>query len=57
MARVKGGMIMDRLVPFVGHQGGWDEVLMFAIPIVLAIVVIRLIDRRSRREEEDEDRG
>lgn len=57
MARVKGGMIMDRLVPIVGHQGGWDEVLMFAIPIVLAIVAIRLIDRRSRRREEDEDRG
>jgi hypothetical protein len=39
----------------VAHQGGWDEILMFVIPIALAFGAIRLIERRNRgRDEEDQ---
>ena len=36
----------------LAHQGGWDEFLMFAVPIVLAIVIVRRLERRrpSRKE-------
>ena len=31
------------------HQGGWDEVLMFLVPIALAFFVIRGLERRGRQ--------
>ncbi|MDJ0923570.1 MAG: hypothetical protein QNJ77_03330 [Acidimicrobiia bacterium] len=30
----------------LAHQGGWDEFLMFAVPIVLAIVIVRRLEKR-----------
>ena len=45
---------MDALV---GHQGGWDEILMFAAPIVIAFFVIRRLERRGRQDAADQDQG
>ena len=43
------------LAPLVAHQGGWDEVLLFATPIAGAILLIRWLEARARRKT-DEDR-
>ncbi|MCP4303367.1 MAG: hypothetical protein GY926_02570 [bacterium] len=36
------------------HQGGWDETLMFLVPIVLAFFVIRRLERRGQAAAEDQ---
>ncbi len=37
----------------LAHQGGWDELLMFGTPIVLAVIAVRWADRRARRRADD----
>ena len=37
--------------PILAHQYGWDEALLFVVPIVIAVVVVRRLDKRARREE------
>jgi hypothetical protein len=37
----------------VAHQGGWDELLLFLLPIAVAVVVIRLAESRNRKRGED----
>ena len=49
--RLSGGA----LIPIVAHQGGWDEVLMFAVPIILAIAVVWYFEQRARRDAKRED--
>ncbi len=39
----------------LAHQGGWDELLMFGIPIVLAIVGVRWAERRARARQPEDD--
>jgi hypothetical protein len=39
----------------LAHQGGWDELLLFATPIVLAFLVMRALERRSRRRRSSEE--
>lgn len=39
----------------LAHQGGWDEVVLFAIPVVVALVLVRWAERRSRRNREGEE--
>ena len=44
--------------PILSHQYGWDEALLFVVPIVIAVVLVRRIEKRSRskeRPEADED--
>ncbi len=31
----------------LAHAGGWDEALMFGVPIVLAVVGVRYAERRA----------
>ena len=38
----------------LAHQGGWDEVLMFGVPIVLAFLLVRRLERRGRRDVEND---
>ena len=38
----------------LAHQGGWDEILMFLVPIALAFFVIRGLERRGRAAAEDQ---
>lgn len=40
---------------FIAHQGGWDEILMFAIPIVLALLLVRRLERRRPNVDENHD--
>lgn len=42
------------MTSLVAHQGGWDEVLMFVIPIVLAFLLVRRLERRGRSEVDSE---
>ena len=30
----------------LAHEGGWDEFLYFAVPIVLAVLVIRRLEKK-----------
>ena len=34
----------------LAHQGGWDELVMFGIPIVIAIVGVRWAERRAKAQ-------
>ena len=38
---------------FLAHQGGWDEILMFAAPIAIAVLAVRWVERRNRGDDED----
>ncbi len=40
---------------FLAHQGGWDEILMFLIPIAIAVFLVRRLERRRPRVDEDLD--
>ena len=40
--------------PFFAHQFGWDEVLMFAVPIVLALIGVRYAESRAAKRQADE---
>ena len=33
----------------IAHEGGWDELLLFIGPIVLAFVAVRALERRAKR--------
>jgi hypothetical protein len=37
------------LAPVVAHQYGWDEALLFVVPIAIAVIVVRRLDKRSKR--------
>lgn len=39
----------------LAHQGGWDELLMFGIPIVLAVVAVRIAEKRGKAKRAKED--
>lgn len=39
------------------HQGGWDEMLIVAAPILLFIVIRWVARRRERRSEDESERG
>ena len=43
-----------RVTPVLAHQGGWDEALIFAVPVVLYLVV-RFLGRGGADEEPQED--
>ena len=37
----------------IAHQG-WDELLLFGVPVVLAILAVRWAERRSKSRRADE---
>ncbi len=37
----------------LAHQGGWDEVALFGLPIVAALLLVRWAERRSRHRSDD----
>lgn len=42
------------LAPVVAHQGGWDELLLFGVPTVVAIVAVRWAEQRAKARREAE---
>jgi hypothetical protein len=32
----------------LAHQGGWDEILYLAVPVLLVVLWVRWAERRSR---------
>ncbi len=39
---------MSGLTPLLAHQGGWDELLLFVVPALLAVGVLRWAEKRAR---------
>jgi len=39
------------MIWFFAHQGGWDEALLFAGPLVLAFLAIGAFERRGKRQQ------
>lgn len=37
----------------LAHQGGWDEALLFAGPLVLAFLAISAFERRGKQRERE----
>jgi hypothetical protein len=33
----------------LGHQGGWDEILMVVAPIILLFCLLKLANKRAKR--------
>ncbi|MFZ8948662.1 MAG: hypothetical protein ACO20T_07450 [Ilumatobacteraceae bacterium] len=54
-------------MPLIAHQGGWDEILLVAGPMLVVVGVLTLVKRRveaaaqaaaeAERDAEDETRG
>jgi hypothetical protein len=38
----------------LAHQYGWDEALLFIVPIAIAVIVVRRLDKRSGRKDKSE---
>ncbi|MEX1207657.1 MAG: hypothetical protein WEE36_03490 [Acidimicrobiia bacterium] len=38
----------------IAHQGGWDEILLLALPAVAVILWVRWAERRARTRREQE---
>ena len=38
------------------HQFGWDEILLFLVPVVLALLAVRWFEKRSSGEDADDAR-
>ena len=43
------------MTSFLAHQGGWDEMLMVAVPIALFALVLRMASRRAVRRVAEAD--
>ena len=39
----------------LAHQGGWDEFLMFAVPIIIAVGAVKYAERRGAKKQADAD--
>ncbi len=43
-------------LPLVAHQGGWDEILMVAVPVGLFAFLLYAANKRATRLAEERDR-
>jgi hypothetical protein len=44
---------MAPVVPLLAHQYGWDEALLFVLPIVVVLVGVRWVERHNRQPSGD----
>lgn len=42
------------MIHILGHQGGWDELLLFVAPVLILVWGIAVAERRRRQRSEDE---
>ncbi len=40
----------------LAHQGGWDEMLLVAGPIIVVVALLRMAERRARRNRAAHER-
>jgi hypothetical protein len=52
----RGRGIVASMIWVFAHQGGWDEVLLFAGPLVLAFLAIGAFERRGKRQRRAPDK-
>jgi len=50
-------MIAGRFSPVLAHQYGWDELLMFAVPIILAVAGVRYAEKRAAHKKQLADQA
>jgi len=43
-----------RLFYVLGHQGGWDEILMVIAPIIFVFCLLVLANKRAKKPEESD---
>jgi hypothetical protein len=39
----------------LAHYGGADEIAIFLVPAVLALLALRWVERRAKRDRSDDD--
>jgi hypothetical protein len=39
----------------IAHQGSWDEILIFGVPVLLALGVVRWANRRAASQRDESD--
>jgi hypothetical protein len=37
----------------LAHQYGWDEIILFAVPIVLALIGVRWAEKRAKQKNDE----
>ena len=37
----------------LAHQYGWDEIILFAVPIVLALIGVRWAEKRAKQKKDE----
>lgn len=42
-------------IPIVAHMGGIDEIAIFVVPAVAAIILLRMVEKRARRDRPDKE--
>lgn len=42
------------MMSFLAHAGGWDELLYFGVPVIIAIAAVRWAEKRTKRRIEQE---
>lgn len=46
---------MNELTVVLAHQGGWDEMLFVAVPIILFAGLLALANRRASKQQDEGD--
>ena len=46
-----GFLTADPVGSLLAHQGGWDEMLMVAVPVVVFALLLRMASKRADRLE------
>jgi hypothetical protein len=49
------GPVMSSVAALVAHQGGWDEILWVAGPIVAIVIVLAVVKRRVDAQSPTDD--
>ena len=44
---------MSSIATLLAHQGGWDEILMVAGPLLVIVALLHLARRRQQRPNDD----
>jgi len=48
------GPITSNLLLFLAHQGGWDELMWYSVPVILALTWVRWAERRAKLHQSDD---